>query len=235
MNISNSFIVLFLYQKQIAKIDESIFPSLLECGKVNFYHPESYCIDERVEFEDTPTQLSQTSRENRPQESACAVKSDSTRGYASLIFKNYINNRKRLQSFDIHDLYLRLVKLFCIHQMKVINKALQHVHTEVHSLDRRIADRLLSHLEHFKVCHDQTLTTICNFYADLESINDRDLVLIAISFGLLNFHPTTKFESRLTPTLFNQYLVDESVEVKDKYRCIWYCILKGVFSNQPLM
>jgi hypothetical protein len=85
------------------------------------------------------------------------------------------------------------------------------------------------------VCHDQTLTVISDFYSGLESIEDRDLVKIAITFGFLNFQPTKRLQNRLSSALFSEYLRDKSVEVKEKYRCLWYCILKGLLGSPKLM
>ena len=152
-----------------------------------------------------------------------------------MIFKDYIYQRKRIQQFEMHDLYLRLLKFVRVFQVRVINKALQQIYTEVRRFDRNIADKLLGFLDHFRVCHDQTLTAISDFYADVELIEDRDLVGIAITLGFLNFQPTKKLQSRLNPSFFSEFLRNESIEIKEKYRCLWYCILKGLLGTPRLM
>ena len=153
----------------------------------------------------------------------------------SLLFKDFVYHRKRIRQFEVHELYLRLLKFVRVLQIKVINKALQQIYTHIRLIDRSVADRLLGLLEHFRVCHDQTLAPISDFYAESGSIDDTDLVRVAVTFAFLNFQPTKKFQSRLSNSHLTGFLKDGSIETKEKYKCIWYCILKGLLGTQKLM
>ena len=196
---------------------------------------ETHRLQSRVEPEDLPPEHYAAPGAPGPQRPAPRVSSAHARGYVSLLFKDFVYHRKRIRQFEVHELYLRLLKFVRVLQIKVINKALQQIYTHIRLVDRSVADRLLGLLEHFRVCHDQTLAPISDFYAESGSIDDTDLVRVAVTFAFLNFQPTKKFQSRLSNSHLTGFLKDGSIETKEKYKCIWYCILKGLLGTQKLM